>query len=55
LALGSVSAEIRSKLENLLNLLQQDTAHLGDDSNTAKTIFKAIPGQILADVEEALF
>jgi hypothetical protein len=38
-----------------LNLLQQDTAQLVDDSDPAKAIFKTIRGQVPADVEEALF
>jgi hypothetical protein len=42
-------------LEALLNLLQQDTAQLVDDSDPAKAIFKTIHGQVPADVEEALF
>nr|AGT16306.1 hypothetical protein SHCRBa_026_B05_R_50 [Saccharum hybrid cultivar R570]AGT16331.1 hypothetical protein SHCRBa_026_F17_F_200 [Saccharum hybrid cultivar R570] len=55
LALGTISAEIKSKLEALLNLLQQDTAQLVDDSDPTKAIFKTIRGQVPADVEEALF
>jgi chromosome segregation ATPase len=42
-------------LEALLNLLQQDTAQLVDDSDPAKAIFKTIRGQVPVDVEEALF
>jgi hypothetical protein len=38
-----------------LNLLQQDTAQLVDDSDPAKVIFKAIRGQVPANAEEALF
>jgi len=55
LALGLVLAELRSKLEDLLNLLQQDTAQLVDDSDPAKVIFKAIHGQVPTDAKEALF
>jgi hypothetical protein len=55
LALGNASAEIKSKLENLLALLQQDTAQLVDDSDPAKAIFKTLCGQIPADTEEMLF
>jgi len=44
LALGIASAEIKSKLEDLLALLQQDTAHLVDDSDSAKAIFKTLRG-----------
>jgi hypothetical protein len=55
LALGTISTEIKSKLEALLNLLQQDTAQLVDDSDPAKAIFKTIRGQVPADIEEALF
>jgi hypothetical protein len=55
LALGIVSAEVKSKLEALLNLLQQDTAQLVDDSDPAKAIFKTIRGQVPANIEEALF
>ncbi|XP_066363546.1 uncharacterized protein [Miscanthus floridulus] len=55
LALGTISAETKSKLEALLNLLQQDTAQLVDDSDPAKAIFKTIRGQVPADVEEVLF
>jgi len=42
-------------LETLLNLLQQGTAQLIDDSDPAKAIFKTIRGQVPADVEEVLF
>ena len=55
LALGVASEEIKSKLEDLLGLLQQDTAQLVDDSDPAKAIFKTLRGQILADAEEMLF
>jgi chromosome segregation ATPase len=41
-------------LEALLNLLQQDTAQLVDDSDPVKAIFKTIRGQVPADVEEAI-
>ena len=49
------SAEIRAKLEDLLALLHQDTTQLVDDSDPAKVLFKALRGQIPADVEENLF
>jgi len=55
LVLGIASAEIKSKLEDLLALLQQDIAQLVDDSDPAKVIFKTLHGQIPADVEEMLF
>jgi len=55
LALGIASAEIKSKLEDLLALLQQDTAHLVNDSDPAKAIFKTLRGRIPADAEEMLF
>jgi hypothetical protein len=55
LALGIASAEIKSKLEDLLGLLQQDTAQLVDDSDLAKAIFKTLCGQIPVDAEEVLF
>ena len=55
LALGIASAEIKSKLEDLLALLQEDTAQLVDDSDLAKVIFKTLRGQIPVDVEEMLF
>jgi hypothetical protein len=42
-------------LEDLLALLHQDKARLGDDSDQAKVIFKTLRGQILADAEEVLF
>jgi len=42
-------------LEDLLVLLHQDTAQLVDDSDPAKSLFKALRGQILADAEEVLF
>ena len=42
-------------METLLNLLQQGTAQLIDDSDPAKAIFKTIRGQVPADVEEVLF
>ena len=47
--------EIKSKLGDLLALLQQDTAQLVDNSNLAKVIFKALRGQIPTDAEEMLF
>jgi hypothetical protein len=53
--LGAVSTEVKSKLEYLLNLLQQNIAPLVDDSDLAKVIFKAIHGQVPTDVEEVLF
>jgi hypothetical protein len=40
MAIGIASAEIKSRLEDLLALLQQDTAQLVDDSDPAKDIFK---------------
>jgi hypothetical protein len=55
LALGTISAEIHAKLEALLDLLQQDTAQLVNDSDPAKVIFKTIRGQVPADIEETLF
>jgi len=55
LALGIASVEIKSKLGDLLALLQQDTAQLVDNSNLAKVIFKALRGQIPTDAEEMLF
>ena len=55
MALGILSAEVRSRLEDLLNLLQQDTTQLVDDSDPTKVIFKIARGQIPAGVEEALF
>jgi uncharacterized coiled-coil DUF342 family protein len=55
LALGTILAEIYAKLEALLDLLQQDTAQLVNDSDPAKVIFKTIRGQVPADVEETLF
>ena len=42
-------------METLLNLLQQDTTQLVDDSDPAKAIFKTIHGQVPTDVEEVLF
>jgi len=54
-AIGISSAEIRAKLEDLLSLLQQDTAQLVDDSDPAKVLFNALRGQIPADAEEILF
>jgi len=54
-AIGISSAEVRSKLEDLLALLHQDTTQLVDDSDPAKTLFKALRGQIPADAEETLF
>ena len=55
MVLGIASAEIKSKLEDLLALLQQDTAQLVDDSDPAKIIIKGLRGQIPADVKEILF
>jgi len=54
-AVGITSAEIRAKLEELSALLHQDTAHLVDDSDPTKTLFKTLRGQIPADAEEILF
>ena len=54
-AVGISSAEIRTKLEDLLALLHQDIAQLADDSDPAKALFKALRGQISADAEETLF
>ena len=42
-------------MEELSALLHQDTAQLVDDSDSAKALFKALRGQIPADVEETLF
>jgi hypothetical protein len=53
-AVGISSADIKAKLEDLLALLQQDTAQLVDDSNLAKALFKTLCGQIPADAEEVL-
>ena len=55
MALRIASAEVKSKLEDFLALLQQDTAQLVDDSDPAKAIFKTLRGQISADVEKILF
>jgi hypothetical protein len=55
LALGITSAEIKSKLEDLLALLPQDTTHLVDDSDPAKAIFKSLRSQIPTDAKEMLF
>ena len=55
MTLGIASVEIKSKLEDLLALLHQDTAQLVDDSDPAKAIFKTLCGQIPADAEEILF
>jgi len=54
-AVGITSVEIRAKLEELSALLHQDTAHLVDDSDSTKALFKTLRGQIPADVEEILF
>ena len=54
-AVGISSTEIRAKLEDLLALLHQNTAQLVDNSNPAKTLFKALGGQIPANAEEVLF
>jgi len=54
-AVGISSAEIKTKLEDMLALLHQDTAQLVDDSDPAKALFKTLRGQIPADVEEILF
>jgi hypothetical protein len=55
LALGTISAEIYAKLEALLDLLQQDTAQLVNDSDPAKAIFKTTHGQVSTNIEETLF
>jgi len=54
-AVGITSAEIRAKLEELLALLNQDTAQLVDDSDPAKALFKTHRGQIPTDEQEILF
>jgi len=54
-AIGISSTEIRVKLEDLMALLHQDTTQLVDDSHLAKALFKALRGQIPADVEKILF
>ena len=38
-----------------MSLLQQNTVQLVDDSDLANVIFKAVHGQVPADVEETLF
>jgi len=43
-AIGITSAEIKTKLEDLLALLHQDTTQLVDDSDPAKAIFKILRG-----------
>jgi hypothetical protein len=53
--LGIISADTYDKLEVLLNLLQQDTAQLVNDSDPTRTIFKTIRDQVPADVEEIIF
>jgi len=55
LALGIASAEIKSKLEDLLSILQEDTAQLVGDSDLAMDISKTLRGQIPPDVEEMIF
>ena len=55
MALRIASTEIKSKLEDLLALLQQDTAQLVDDSDLAKIIFKSLHDHIPADADEILF
>jgi hypothetical protein len=55
MAFGIASVEVKSKLEDLLALLQQDTAQLVDDSDPAKAIFKTLHGQIPADAHEIHF
>ena len=54
-AIGISSAEIRTKLADLSDLLHQDTVQLVDDSDPAKVLFRALRGQIPADAEEVLF
>jgi hypothetical protein len=54
-AIGISSAEVRSKLEDLLALLHQDTAQLVDDFDPTKALFKALRGQIPVDAKETLF
>ena len=55
LALGITTVEIKSELEYLLALLQQDIAQLVDDLDPAKTIFKTLHGQIPANAKEMIF
>jgi len=52
---GISSAEVKTKLQDLLALLHQDTAQLVDDADPAKALFKTLRGQIPADTTEALF
>ena len=47
--------EFKSKLEDLLCLLQQDTSQLVDDSDPTKALFKTLRGQDPTNVEEVLF
>jgi hypothetical protein len=47
--------EVKSKLEALLNLLQQDNAQLVHDSDPAKAIFETVRGQVPANIKEELF
>ena len=54
-AVGISSTDIRTKLQDLLAILHQDTAQLVDDSDPGKALFKALRGQIPADAEEILF
>jgi len=44
MTLGIASAEIKSKLEDLLALLHQDIAQLVNDSDPAKAKFKTLRG-----------
>jgi len=44
LALGIATVKIKYKLEDLLGLMQQDTAQLVDDSDPSKAIFETLRG-----------
>ena len=55
MALGIASAQIKTKLEDLLALLQQDTTELVDDSDPAKIIFKLSAVKLLLMLRRYLF
>lgn len=53
-ALGETPDEIKSKLQEILQLLNQDIGSLVEDAEGIREAFRHLKGQLLADVEVAL-
>lgn len=52
--LGEIPDEVKTKLQDILQLLNQDIGLLVQDAKGAKSIFYYLKGQLPADVESAL-